>query len=173
MLEHETGYVIWELLAFALFVLLLKKLAWTHLTVALSKREGEISSTLERALAAKEEAEETLRLAHATVAERDLVVGARLREAAQVAEEMRHSIYSSAENRTEAILEEGRREIQRLGEEAIRVLRVAASGMIIDAAGRLIETEMNSERHRTFIDSAIASLAYVDGKQTIANRRLQ
>jgi len=70
MLEHETGFIFWELFTFALLVLLLRKLAWPPLMVALAKREREISSSLEKALANLGKAEETLRLERATVADR-------------------------------------------------------------------------------------------------------
>lgn len=170
MLEHETGFVFWELITFAPVVLLLRRWAWPHVTAALRQREEGIRSSLDGALNVRDDAEETLRLARAAVADRDRVAATMLREMQQTAEELKHSIRSLAENRAGAILEESGREIQRLREEALRDLRCAVSGMIVDTAGRLIEQEMTTEHHHVLIHLAIAAIPSVNGQHSIAER---
>lgn len=170
MLEHNTGFIIWELLTFILLVILLRKLAWPHLKGALTRREKQIGATLENALAVREKAQETLRLAQATVADHDQVVAAMLRGAVQIAEEIRYTIQVLAKDQAEAILEDGRKEIWRLGEKAIHGFRVDVSEMIVDVAGTLIDHELDNKRQAKLIDSAIASLANADPHREIPER---
>ena len=173
MLEHDTGFIVWELITFALFILLLRKVAWPHLTTALTKRESKISSSLGKALAAREKAQEILRLARATAADRDQVVATMLNEAAQASEDLKHSLRTLAENQAEAAIEEAGKEIKRLERQAINDLPSEASSMVIDVAGKLIESELTPKHHNILIDSAIMSLAFAEAQQATTERRYQ
>jgi F-type H+-transporting ATPase subunit b len=162
MLEHETGFIFWELFTFALLVLLLRKLAWPPLMVALAKREREISSSLEKALANLGKAEETLRLERATVADRDRIIDAILRSAEQTSEELKQTLRALAEKQAEVAIEEAGKEIKRLERQAINDLRSEVSAMVVDVAGKLIDSELTNRHQSMLIDSAIMSLASVE-----------
>ncbi|HEX9657059.1 MAG TPA: ATP synthase F0 subunit B [Bacteroidota bacterium] len=92
----------------------------------------------------------------------DRIIDAILRSAEQTSEELKQTLRALAEKQAEVAIEEAGKEIKRLERQAINDLRSEVSAMVVDVAGKLIDSELTNRHQSMLIDSAIMSLASVE-----------
>ena len=111
LLRFEPGLLIWEVGAFLVLLLVLRKIAWNRLLKALDEREKRIHESLEQARKAQRDAEKF-------AAENRQ----RIDEAIQTSEQIDQQAREQAEHVHRQILEEGRAEARRVIEQGMRRL---------------------------------------------------
>ena len=158
LLDPHVGLIIWTIITFLVVLLVLKKFAWPQLLASLDEREKRISDALAAAEQARQEAEEVLRehrqkLAAAEEEARQVVAEARAAGA-----NVRQTIVSQAREEAERMLDQARTSIESEKRVAIAELRRETANLAVQAAGVLIDANLDDEKNRGLVDDLIAKI---------------
>jgi F-type H+-transporting ATPase subunit b len=158
LLDPHVGLIIWTIITFLVVLLVLKKFAWPQLLASLDEREKRISDALAAAEQARQEAEEVLRehrqkLAAAEEEARKIVAEARAAGA-----NVRQTIVSQAREEAERMLDQARTSIESEKRAAIAELRRETANLAVQAAGVLIDANLDDEKNRGLVDDLIAKI---------------
>jgi F-type H+-transporting ATPase subunit b len=155
-----TNELIWGTVAFLLFLLLMWRAGvWRRLGKAMDDRVVRIRTDLEKAEAARKEAEQLLQRYREQLeearAERQRIV----EEAHQRAEEVRRQLRADAEAEAQRIRESARQEIQAERARAARELRREVGQLAVDVAERIVGGSLDGERQLALVDAYIEELS--------------
>jgi F-type H+-transporting ATPase subunit b len=158
LLDPHVGLIIWTIITFLVVLLVLKKFAWPQLLASLDEREKRISDALTAAEQARQEAEEVLqehrqKLAAAEEEARKIVAEARAAGA-----NVRQTIVSQAREEAERMLDQARTSIESEKRAAIAELRRETANLAVQAAGVLIDANLDDEKNRGLVDDLIAKI---------------
>ena len=159
MLSVNPGLIIWTFIIFVLLLAILGKVAWKPLLASLKTREQAIADSLSRAEQARTDAERLIAENKAERAKAEEEVQKALREGRAYAEQMRRDLVEKAKGEAERMLAQARAEIERDTQHALVKLREEVSDLAIQATSKLLDENMNEERHRKMINKMIADLA--------------
>ena len=81
-----------------------------------------------------------------------------LKEGREFAEKMRADLVAKAQEESKQLLEQARAQISRDTQAAIQQLRSEAADLAIAATGKLLDEDLNDERHRSVVKKMIAEL---------------
>jgi F-type H+-transporting ATPase subunit b len=159
MLSINPGLMIWTFIIFLLLLVILAKVAWKPLLASLKTRENAITDSLSRAEQARADAERLIAENKLERAKAEEEVQKALKEGRIYAEQMRHDLVEKAKEEAERMLTQARAEIERDTQRALRQLRTEVSDLAIMATSKLLDENMNEERHRKVVDKMIADLS--------------
>jgi F-type H+-transporting ATPase subunit b len=159
MLSINPGLMIWTFIIFLLLLVILGKVAWKPLLASLKARENAIADSLSRAEQARADAERLIAENKQERAKAEEEVQKALREGRAFAEQMRHDLVEKAKEEAQRMLAQARAEIERDTQQALRQLRTEVSDLAIMATSKLLDENMNEERHRKVVDKMIAELS--------------
>ena len=162
MLSINPGLMIWTFIIFLLLLVILAKVAWKPLLASLKARESAIADSLSRAEQARADAERLIAENKQERAKAEEEVQKALREGRAFAEQMRHDLVEKAKEEAKRMLVQARAEIERDTQHALRQLRTEVSDLAIMATSKLLDENMNEERHRKVVDKMIAELSAVE-----------
>ncbi|MEW6751742.1 MAG: F0F1 ATP synthase subunit B [Candidatus Latescibacterota bacterium] len=156
LLEPHAGTIVWTIITFLVVMAILKATVWKPLLAALDAREQRIADALEGARRARAEAEATLvehrrRLDQAEEEARRL-----LREARESADKVRQEVVERARGEAQAAVEQARRSIESEKRTAIVELRREVADLAVQAAGAILDANLDGERSRRLVDQVIA-----------------
>ncbi len=158
LLDPHEGLIIWTIITFLVVLLVLKKFAWPQLLASLDEREKRISDALAAAEQARQEAEEVLqehrqKIAAAEEEARKIVAAAR-----EAGANVRQTIVSQAREEAERMLDQARTSIESEKRTAIAELRRETANLAVQAAGVLIDANLDDEKNRSLVDDLIARI---------------
>jgi F-type H+-transporting ATPase subunit b len=155
LVTPSLGLIVWKTLAFLIFLGLLYWLGWEPITKALREREEEIQSSIQRAEAALEEAKEIQ--AENEKARRNAEQKAQriLREARESAEELREEEKAKTRREIQQMKEQAQADIEREKQAALQELRDEVADLAIEAAEKIIEEDLDADRHRQLVTDAL------------------
>jgi F-type H+-transporting ATPase subunit b len=158
LLDPHVGLIIWTIITFLVVLLVLKKFAWPQLLASLDEREKRISDALTAAEQARQEAEEVLqehrqKIAAAEEEARKIVAAAR-----EAGANVRQTIVSQAREEAERMLDQARTSIESEKRAAIAELRRETANLAVQAAGVLIDANLDDEKNRGLVDDLIAKI---------------
>ena len=139
-------------------LVILKIAVWPTLLSALEEREQRIAAALEGAEKARDEAQAILeehrqKLAEADAEGRNIVLQAR-----EAAEKTQQEIVGKAQAEAQQALEQARRSIDSEKRAAIEELRRHVADLAVQAAGAIIEANLDDERNRKLVDDLITAI---------------
>ncbi len=158
MLSINPGLILWTLLIFILLLFVLAKTAWKPLLASLKTRENAIADSLSRAEQARADAERLIAENKQERAKAEEEVQVALREGRLYAEQMRRDLVEKAKEEAQRMLAQARAEIERDTQRAIRELREEVADLAVMATSKLLDENMNEERHRRVVNKMIADL---------------
>lgn len=158
LLTLEPGMLIWTFITFALLLWLLKKFAWKPLLGALENREHRIREDLQKAEHARGESERLLEEHRAMLRNSEVEARKILDEAKSTAEMLRQGIVDSAHEQARQMTAQAKAEIQREKDTALSQLRAEVADLAIRAAGKILGSELDPEKHRKLVDDFIDTL---------------
>jgi F-type H+-transporting ATPase subunit b len=144
------------LISFAIVFFLLSKFAWPAISDMLDKRAETIREGLERAEAAKIEAERLLEEYKKTMADARKEAGMILQQAKQAAEAQRVEATSKTQADIDDMLVKARESIEGERRAAIASLQASVADLSIAVAGKLIGGELTDEDHIKVIEKYVA-----------------
>jgi F-type H+-transporting ATPase subunit b len=161
MLEINPGLTIWTFIIFLLLLLVLAKTAWKPLLASLKTREQAIADSLSRAEQARADAERMIAENKLERQRAEEEVQKALREGRLYAEQMRRDLVEKAKGEAERMLAQARAEIQRDTQHALTQLRSEVADLAVMATGKLLDENMNEERHRKVVNKMIEDFSAV------------
>lgn len=158
MLDPNPGLILWTIVTFVLLLLILRKLAWKPLIKALHDRESSVRSTLERADAARAEAERALEQNRQQLAKAEEESQKILREGRALGEKLKQEMTEQANQHSRKLVEQAHQEIARDKEAALSQLRGEVSALVLQVAGKILNESIDDRKHRELIDESLANL---------------
>ena len=154
------GLMIWTLVAFAITLVVLQRLAFPKIAEALDKRRRAIDESIDAAIKTKEEADKLLeeyraRLREAREQADDIV--ARARRAAEVHED---EAKASAKQLHEELMESTRRDIENETRRALDEIRKEVAGLTLIATEKVTRKSLDDEDHRRLIEEALGDVDF-------------
>jgi F-type H+-transporting ATPase subunit b len=144
------------LISFLIILFLATRFVWPPITNALDQRADNIRESLERAEAAKIEAEELLEEYKKTMAEARKEAGAILQQAKQAAEGIRTEAVTKAQAEYDDLLVKAREAIEGEKRAAIAQLQASVADLTVSVAGKLIGTELSKDEHMAVIEKYLS-----------------
>ena len=158
LLDPHEGLIIWTIITFLVVLFVLKKFAWPQLLAALDEREKRISDAIAAAEQARQEAEEVLREHRQKLAAADEEARQVVAEAREAGANVRQTIVSQAREEAERMLDQARTSIESEKRAAIAELRRETANLAVQAAGALIDANLDDEKNRGLVDDFIARI---------------
>jgi F-type H+-transporting ATPase subunit b len=158
LLDPHVGLIIWTIITFLVVLLVLRKFAWPQLLASLDEREKRISDALAAAEQARQEAEEVLREHRQKIAAAEEEARKIVAEARAAGANVRQTIVSQAREEAERMLDQARTSIESEKRAAIAELRRETANLAIQAAGVLIDANLDDEKNRGLVDDLIAKI---------------
>ncbi|MXW81401.1 MAG: F0F1 ATP synthase subunit B [Gemmatimonadetes bacterium] len=158
LLDPHVGLIIWTIITFLVVLFVLKKFAWPHLLAALDEREQRISDAISAAEQSRQEAEEVLREHRQKLAAADEEARQIVAEAREAGANVRQTIVSQAREEAERMLDQARTSIESEKRAAIAELRRETANLAVQAAGALIDANLDDEKNRGLVDDFIARI---------------
>jgi F-type H+-transporting ATPase subunit b len=158
LLDPHVGLIIWTIITFLVVLLVLKKFAWPQLLASLDEREKRISDALAAAEQARQEAEEVLQEHRQKIAAAEEEARKIVAEARAAGANVRQTIVSQAREEAERMLDQARTSIESEKRAAIAELRRETANLAVQAAGVLIDANLDDEKNRGLVDDLIAKI---------------
>ena len=164
MLEINSGLILWTILTFVIVLIILRKAAWKPLLGALAAREESIRASLREAEDARAQAARLLeenkrQLAQAEEQSRRIIV-----EGRDMGERLKGEILEKANASTRVMIEQAKEEIRREKDAALTQLRSEATDLVIAAAGKILDANLDTPKQRQLADAAIRDIAGATGQ---------
>jgi F-type H+-transporting ATPase subunit b len=143
-------------ISFVIVFVVLSKFGWPAISDMLDKRADTIREGLERAEAAKIEAERLLEEYKQTMADARKEAGSILQQAKQAAEATRTEGVAKTQAEIDEMLAKARESIEGERRAAIASLQASVAELSVAVAGKLIGSELSPEAHRDVIEKYIS-----------------
>lgn len=158
MLDPNPGLIVWTIITFVLLLLILRKFAWKPILKALHDREHSIRDMFDHAETARVEAEKTLEENRRQLARAGEESQKILSEGRALGDKLKQEIMEQAHQQAKRMVEQARQEIQRDKDVAIAQLREEVATIALQAAGKILEEDLDDAKHRKIIDSSLQQL---------------
>jgi len=164
MLEINSGLILWTILTFVIVLIILRKAAWKPLLGALAAREESIRASLREAADARAQAARLLeenkrQLAQAEEQSRRIIM-----EGRDMGDRLKGEILEKANATTRVMIEQAKEEIRREKDAALTQLRSEATDLVIAAAGKILDANLDTPKQRQLADAAIREIAETTGR---------
>jgi F-type H+-transporting ATPase subunit b len=155
LLEPHAGTILWTLITFALVLFILRGTVWKPLLTALDEREASIRGALEGADKARDDAEAVLAEHRSKLEQAEDDARAIVSESRGAAEKVHQEILAEARAHAEQTVEQARRSIESEKLAAIAELRREVADLAVQAAGALLDANLDDEGNRKLVDDLI------------------
>ena len=158
LLRVEPGLAFWTVVAFLIVFWILSKYAWPAITSAMETREDKITESMDRAERALAEARQISADNEKARREAEQEAQRILREARDASEQLRAQELDKTRAQIKQAQEAAQAEIEREKQSAIEQLRTEVTELAIQAAGKILEENMDDSRQRKLVDKFINDL---------------
>jgi F-type H+-transporting ATPase subunit b len=155
--------LIHALVSFTVVFIILAKFAWPAISTMLDQRADTIRESLEKAEAAKIEAERLLVEYKETMAEARKEAATLLTQAKQAAESTRTEAQAKAQVEYDGMLTKAREAIEGEKLAAIADLQASVAEISIAVAGKLIGSELSSDDHLKIVEKYVSEAGNLNG----------
>ena len=158
MLEINPGLIIWTIITFVIVLAILRATAWKPLLGALTAREEKIRSSLKDAQDAQQQAQALLEENRKQLALAEEQSQRIIREGRDLGERLKAEILEKANASARSAVEQAREEIQREKESALTQLRSEVADLAIQAAGKILDANLDTAKQRALVDAVIRDI---------------
>ncbi len=159
MFDINPGLILWTIITFVVVLVILRRSAWKTLLGALTAREEKIRASLEQAEHAQQEAARLLEENRKQLALADAQSQRIIRDGRDLGERLKAEILEKASTGARQMVEQAKGEIAREKEKALNQLRAEVADLAIGVAGKILDANLDSARHRQLIDAAIKDMS--------------
>jgi F-type H+-transporting ATPase subunit b len=159
MLEINSGLILWTILTFVIVLVILRSAAWKQLLAALAAREESIRTSLREAADARAEAARLLEENKRQLAQAEEESRRVIREGRDMGERLKSELLEKANATSQRMIEQAKEEIQREKDAALVKLRAETGELVIAAAGRVLDANLDTPKQRQLADAAIREIA--------------
>ena len=154
----DPGIFIWTVITFLIVLAILKWKAWGPLMQALDDREEKISSALDAASKAKEEAQKVSSDYEEMIAKAESEKQDILSQAKQDADTLREKKEAEADAKCSDMLEKAKKEIDAEKAKALKEIKSVAVNLSVEAASKIISKNLDSDDNRKIAEDTISSI---------------
>ena len=158
LIEPKIGTVFWTLLTFALLIALLARFAWKPLLGALETREKSIQESIDKAQNDQETAEELLREHQGLLDQARRERAEAVSEGQRDAEKLKAEILDEARKQREQLLAQTQAQVDAGMRQARGELRSVAVDLAIQAAEKLLTSNLDDATQRRLVEEYLADL---------------
>lgn len=158
MLEINPGLIVWTIITFLIVLAILRAVAWKPLLGALTAREEKIRTAIADAEHAQQEARRLLEENRAQLARAEEQSQKIMREGRDMGERLKAEIVEKANSSARQMVEQAKEEIRREKESALIQLRTEVADLAVAAAGKILDANLDTAKHRQVVDAAIKDL---------------
>ena len=151
----NTGDIVFQLVAFIILMLLLKKFAFGPLMGIMKEREQHVASEIEVAEKNRAEAAALLEEQRTMLKEARQESLSLIEEAKKHGEQQREEIIAVARQEAERVKESAKREIEQQKEQAMTQLREQVASLSVLIASKVIEKELSEADQQKLINDYI------------------
>lgn len=151
--------LLWGLICFAILFFLIWKKAMPALNRMLEERAASIQGQQQAAESERQQAEQVRRQYESQLADARSEAGRIIEEARGQAERVRADIVARAEAEADQIKARAREDAQADRGRLVSDLRHQVAAMSVDLAGKIVQRELDPERHRALVDQYINELS--------------
>ncbi|HET6381306.1 MAG TPA: F0F1 ATP synthase subunit B [candidate division Zixibacteria bacterium] len=175
MLEffNAFGVDVWKLafqiVNFLLLLWLLNRFLFRRVLQQLDERNARIQKGLEDAEAAARDRELARAEREAALADARREAQEMIARAAKMAEDTRNEILAEARAEAEKVTARAREEINAEKEKALAELRTHVADLALEAAGKLVRSEMTAATHRRLVEEFLAEAQPANGPTGATN----
>jgi len=148
----------WTAVTFALLLVVLGKFAWGPILQMLDQREKSIAGAIESAKKARDEAEKAAADMRATLEKARAESAEFMRKSQAEVSAAKSDLMAAARKESEDLLVAARKTIQEEKRQAMEELRGQAVDIAIDAAGRLLQANMDQGKQRQLVEEYLSEL---------------
>ena len=162
LLDIDPGLIIWTLITFGLLLVLLGKFAWKPIIKTLQEREEKIKNSLEQAEKARRDAEGLIAKNNEVLAQAEREAQDIARKAKETAEKLKSEIAEQAKLEAAKMLQAAKKEIDNEKNSALVYLKNEVAGMAVQAAGKIIAANLDTEKHKKLVDDFIKDMPTIN-----------
>ena len=149
------GNAIWTLVIFAIVVIVLGKFAWGPVLGLLQQREEFIQRSLSEAKRDRDEAEARLKDYAARLQSAQAEAAAIIEQARRDADRLREDLRQRARAEADTLIANAQRQIQLETTRAVQQLRHEAVDLSVEIASKLLQRNISKEDNERLIDEAL------------------
>ena len=158
LLAPNWGLLFWKTIVFGVTFWILYKYAWGPITKALKEREESIDSSIQRAERALAEAKEVQADNERARREAEQEAQRLLRAAREQADGLRDEEVQKTREQIQQMRDQAQAEIEREKEGALSALRSEVADLAIQAAGKILQENLDEPRQRRLVENFIDEL---------------
>lgn len=147
-----------QMLAFAILVWVLGKFLFRPIQNILEARQEEVRSTLERVAAERRAMEQSRREYEQRLATIEAEAREKIQAALKEAQALKEEVIANAHTEAERIVRRGEEEIRREKQKALVELREEVANLAIEAAGKILHSEIDERKHRALIQEFVGKV---------------
>ncbi len=158
ILNIDPKVLILQIGGFVLLLIVFKLFLFKPVLALLDARRSDIESHYANAESQRCAAEELRSQYEKHIAGIEEEMRVRITEAVKEGQRMREEIISDSRAQAEGILAKAQEEIRRERDKAVVELKTKVADLAIEAAGKLIETNLDQDKHRMLVGKVIDEL---------------
>ena len=148
----------WTAVTFALLLVVLGKFAWKPILETIETREKTIAEAIESAKRERAEAEKAAADMRASLEKARGEAAEMIRRNQAEVAAAKNELMAAARKESESLLAQARASIEEERRAAVAGLRAQVVDIAIEAAGRLLQTQMDEKKQRQLVEEYLARL---------------
>ena len=156
--DINVALVVWTLVTFGLLVIVLKRFAWGPILETIETREKTINDALESAKRERAEAEKAAADMRASLEKARGEAADLIRKNQAEVAAAKTELMAAARKESESLLAQARQSIEEERRAAVADLRAQVVDIAIEAAGRLLQVQMDEKKQRQLVEEYLARL---------------
>jgi len=148
----------WTAVTFALLLVVLGKFAWEPILETIETREKTIAEAIESAKRERAEAEKAAADMRASLEKARGEASEMIRRNQAEVAAAKNELMAAARKESESLLAQARASIEEERRAAVAGLRAQVVDIAIEAAGRLLQTQMDEKKQRQLVEEYLARL---------------
>ena len=161
--------LIFQIVNFLLLLYLANRFLFKPALALLDERQKRIAKGLEDAEAAERDRQLAANEREAALADSRKEAQALLARASKIAEDSRAETLAQAKGEAQKLIDRAREEITAEREKAMAEMRSQVADLALDAAGKLVRSEMNGETQRRLVEQFLEDVRPGDAAQSERN----
>ncbi len=156
--DVKPGLMIWTLVTFILVAFILRRVAWGPILKAVDEREKQITSSIEAAKKERAEAEKLLTEQKTAIAAARQEAADMMRKNQSEMDRFRDELMAKARKEADELKKDAERSINEEKNRAVAELKGQAVSLAIQIAEKLLEQELDQNKHKALAEKFIAEL---------------
>ncbi|MBU1100632.1 MAG: F0F1 ATP synthase subunit B [Bacteroidetes bacterium] len=158
LLDVSPGLMIWTVLTFLVLMLILRKVAWKPMLLALNEREQFIKDSLDKAEQAQRESERLAEVNKALMEKSEVEAQEIIAQGREYSEKLKSQMLEESREEARKMINSAKDEIVRKNQEAFSSLKSQVVNIAVLAAEKIIKENLDNEKQEKLVNRFIDDL---------------